>query len=549
MKHTDTLPQLFRQQAERLGPRIALRTRKHGLYHDLRFNEYSEQIDACAAALIAHQIAPGDRVAILSENRAEWLVADMAIQCAATVNVPLHAPLSPAQVQFQLENSGTRWIFVANQAQLDKVTEIRGTLPELEGVVVFDDVAAPDAISWRGFLQRGRTARATVQSELARREAALRADDLATIIYTSGTTGNPKGVMLTQHNLVSNALAFTEVSTFGPGSVFFNWLPFSHIYARTVDIYVTLAVGATLCLADSAETVVPNLGEIQPMNFSGVPRFYEKVLAAVQHEDPKILGQRLRGIFGSRIDFLGSGGAPLPVSVAQAYKDAGLLLLQGYGLTESSPVISFNRKEMYKIESVGRPIPGVEVKIADDGEILTRGPHVMKGYWKNDAETQRTIVDGWLHTGDLGKLDDDGFLHITGRKKELLVLSNGKKVVPSQLEGILLADPCIDQVVVHGEGRNFLCALVVPHFGNLCQAMSTNGAPEALARDAKVRAFLEARIQQALTSVSAWEQVRKIVILPQPFSVARDEMTVSLKLRRSVIFEHYRDELDTAYRE
>jgi long-chain acyl-CoA synthetase len=285
---------------------------------------------------------------------------------------------------------------------------------------------------------------------------------------------------------------------------------------------------------------------VQPTNVSGVPRFYEKVLTAVQHDDPAVLGQRLRGIFGPRIDFLGSGGAPLPFAIAQAYKNAGLLLLQGYGLTESSPVISYNRKDAHKIESVGRAIPGVEVKIGDDGEVLSRGPHIMKGYWKNPQATADAIKDGWLHTGDLGRLDEDGYLHITGRKKELLVLSNGKKVVPPHIEGILLADPCFDQVVVFGEGRNFLTALVVPHWANLAKA---SGLASPSAGDPKVRAFLEARIQQALTSVSAWEQVRKIVILPEPLSVAKDELTVSLKLRRTVIFEHHRESLDALYRE
>ena len=238
-----------------------------------------------------------------------------------------------------------------------------------------------------------------------------------------------------------------------------------------------------MCLAESAETAAANLGEIQPTNLSGVPRFYEKVLAAVQHDDPAILGDRLRAIFGPRIDFLGSGGAPLPVAVAQAYKNAGMLLLQGYGLTESSPVISFNRKNAHKIETVGQPIPGVEVRIGDDGEVLSRGPHIMKGYWNNPAATADALDDGWLHTGDLGRLDAEGFLHITGRKKELIVLSNGKKVVPSHIEGLLLADTCFDQVVVFGEGRNFLTALVVPHWGNLTKAMALDAKtpPETLA--------------------------------------------------------------------
>jgi long-chain acyl-CoA synthetase len=310
-----------------------------------------------------------------------------------------------------------------------------------------------------------------------------------------------------------------------------------------------LAIGTTLTLAESAETVIVNLAETQPTNFSGVTRFFEKVLAAVQTADPAELGKRLRGVFGPRIDFLGSGGAPLPVAIADTYCKAGLLLLQGYGLTESSPVISYNRTDAHKIESVGRPIPGVEVRIADDGEILTRGPHVMKGYWNNPQATKETIVDGWLHTGDMGRLDDDGYLYISGRKKELIVLSNGKKAAPSLIEGILLADPCIDMVVVFGDGRSYLTALIVPQFGSLAKAMSIEGTPATLARDLKVRAFLEARVEQALRVVANCEQVRKIAVLAEPFSVAREELTVSLKLRRDVIFEHYRDRLEALYLE
>lgn len=548
--NADTLPTLFRQQADRLGPRVALRDKKHGLYRDLRWDEYRDHVNACAAALVQANIQPGDRVGILAENRAEWLVADMAILSIGAVNVPLHAPLSAQQVAHQLNDAWVRFLFISNAGQYEKVQALKAEVSGLSDIVAFDEVAAPGVRSWSGFLQRGRAARTSLQAELSHREAHLKPDDLATIIYTSGTTGNSKGVMLTHGNLCSNALAFQQISPFGPDSVFLNWLPFSHIYARTVDIYLAVAVGATLCLAEAQETLVANLMEIQPTHMNGVPRFYEKVLAAVQDKDPAVMQKKLRAIFGPHIDFLGSGGAPLPVAVAQAFKDKGLLLLQGYGLTESSPVISFNRKDAFKIDSVGRAIPGVEVRIGADGEVLTRGPHVMPGYWNNPQATTETIIDGWLHTGDLGRLDDDGFLYITGRKKELLVLSNGKKVVPSHIEGILLADPCIDQVVVCGEGRNFLAALVVPHWANLKQAAGIDsGDTEALARDPKVQIFLDKRIQQTLTGVAAWEQVKKIVVLAQPFSLGNDELTVSLKLRRSVILDHHRQELEKLYRE
>jgi long-chain acyl-CoA synthetase len=248
-----------------------------------------------------------------------------------------------------------------------------------------------------------------------------------------------------------------------------------------------------------------------------------------------------------------SGGAPLPYAVAKAYLDAGLHVLQGYGLTETSPVITYNRPDHFKLETVGVPLPDVEVKIAPDGEVLTRGPHVMPGYWNNTEATTDAIRDGWFHTGDLGSIDTDGFLSITGRKKELMILSSGKKLVPNHIEGLLLGDSCIDQAVIYGEGRNFVTALIVPNWPNLRRTMQQAGIdvdqqpPEQLASDARVYTFLDERIQKALVDVSSWEHVRKFVVLPEPFSVANDELTVSLKLRRSVVFERYRDRLVTLY--
>jgi len=310
-----------------------------------------------------------------------------------------------------------------------------------------------------------------------------------------------------------------------------------------------------MALGESAETVVANLAEVHPTHMNCVPRFYEKVLAAVASADPEQTNRRLRAVFGPRMAWLGAGGAPLPVPVAEAYQAAGLTILQGYGLTETSPVISFNRKENNRVGTVGQALPGVEVRIAPDGEVLTRGPHVMKGYWNNPRATAETIRDGWLHTGDLGRLDADGFLTITGRKKELLVLSNGKKVVPPEVEGQLLADPCFDQAVVCGEGRNYLTALIVPHWDNLRRALRQEGVPvegqsdEALCRHPAVRAFLQKRIDAALRDMAGWEQVKKFAVLPRPFSVAADELTVSLKLRRNVVLAKHADELEALYRE
>jgi long-chain acyl-CoA synthetase len=550
------LAEVLRRQADRLGPRPALRSRRHGLFRDLSWEQYRADALACAAALVAAGVQPGDRVGLLAENRVEWLLADLGILTAAAVNVPPHAPLTARQVQFQLADAGVCWLFVSTREQLDKIREIRRELPDLRGVVVFNGIAAGDGVvSWAGFLQRGRQVLPRIQVELDRREAALGADDLATIMYTSGTTGNPKGVMLTHGNLLSNACAALAVAPWTPEDVALTWLPFSHIYARTVDHYQKLVAGVTLCLAESAETLVQDLADTQPTHLSCVPRFYEKVLAAVASPTPDKTHRRLRDVFGPRIQWLGSGGAPLPLPVAEAFAAARLPLCQGYGLTESSPVISFNRPERCKLDTVGEALPGVEIKIAPDGEVLTRGPHVMKGYWNNPQATAEAIRDGWLYTGDLGEIDADGHLKITGRKKELMVLSNGKKVVPPFIEGLLLGEPCIDQAVVCGEGRNFLTALIVPNWDNLCRSLAqdrvTPGGttPEEMARDPAVASWLRQRIQTALQDVSPCEQVRKFLILPRPFTVAADELTVSLKLRRQVIVKKYAAQLDALYKE
>jgi long-chain acyl-CoA synthetase len=541
----------LRSQAERLGPRPALRHKRDGIYYDLSWQDYYAAALACAAALVEVGVQPGDRVGILSENRLEWLIADMGLLTAAAVNVPPHAPLTTKQIHFQLHDAGVSWLFVSTAEQLAKIRAIRSQLPELRGVVIFDrPAAADDAPSFAGFLQRGRLALARMQPELERRAAGP--DDLATLMYTSGTTGNPKGVMLTHANILRNVEAALELEPAKPDDLPLNWLPFSHIYARTCDHYKCVMAGTTLALAESADTLLLNIQEVQPTGLNSVPRLYEKVLAAVAGPNPQDTAKRLRGVFGTRMRRLSSGGAPLPLLVAQAYATAGWQVLQGYGLTESSPVISFNSPEHNHMGTVGRPLPNVEVKIAADGEILTRGPHVMKGYWKNPQATAEAIRDGWLHTGDLGKLDEAGYLSVTGRKKEMMVLSNGKKVAPTQIEGLLLADPLFDQVVVHGEGRNFLTALVVPNWKAV--RLELNGDAElvqladaTLAERPRLHALLRRHIDTALQDLSNAEQIKAFLVLPVPFSLANDEVTVSLKLRRNVIFARHQAALDALY--
>jgi long-chain acyl-CoA synthetase len=550
------LATMHRDAAGRLGPCTALRWKRLGLYHDLTWDEYRAQADAVAAALVDLGVHAGDRVGILSENRHEWLVADIGILTAGAADVPLHAPLSPQQVRYQLAHSGAAGVVVGGQAQADKVLASLDELPDLRWIVAFDPIAVPPgcpirALTWDGLIQRGRLASDATKAEVGRREGAITPGDLATIIYTSGTTGAPKGVMLTHGNLVSNAEATLLARPARHEDVLLSWLPYSHIYARTVDHYLTILAGTTVCLAESADTLVVNLAETQPSLMTAVPRFYEKVWASVEGLPPDARSAALHRLFGPRLHHLSSGGAPLPRHLAEGFQAAGIPLLEGYGLTESSPVISFNRLDRNKAGTVGPPIPGVEVRIADDGEILTRGPHVMKGYWKEPEATAQAIVDGWLHTGDVGYLDEDGFLVITDRKKDLIVTSQGKNIAPAEIEHLLVADPYIDQAVICGDCRPFVSALIVPNFPALEAKAAELGCPVETEGDLVVseplRAFLAERIDRLMQAVSQPERVRAFLVLARPFSAQADEVTATLKVRRKFILSKFQDRLDALY--
>ena len=423
------------RHADQFGDRPWLRYRRLGVVGELSWQAVRMQVRSLAAHLIERGIEPGARVALLAENRPEWLVVDLAIQSVGAAVVPMHAPLTAAQVRHQINDSGAKLTIASTPSQAEKG----------DADLFFDDFA------WHAALERGRRRLPDLGPELERRERSLTGADLATILYTSGTTGEPKGVMLTQGNLLSNAVSMTEaVGPFDDTTVFFNWLPLSHIYARLCDAYLALFAGSTLAFAESQNSILADVAEMRPTHFSAVPRFYEKILGSVPRD-------RLGRIFAG-IRWLNSGGAPLPIAVLDAYREAGLVIHQGYGLTETSPVISTNRRHANRPGTVGQPIRGAEVRIAADGEIWTRGPHVMAGYWKCPSP----LVDGWLPTGDLGRLDEEGFLTITGRKKELIVLSSGKNVVPNAIEALLAREPAIEQAIVIGDGRPYLTALVVP---------------------------------------------------------------------------------------
>jgi long-chain acyl-CoA synthetase len=549
----ETLCQLHRSMSEKMGEKAALRFPAYGRFLDYSYQQVRQLADQAAAGLIGLGINPGDRVGILSENRVEWPIADLAVLSTAAADVTMHAPLSAQQVRYQLGHSEARGVILSNQDQANKVLEQLDELPDLEFLISFDPVSVPESrlvhLTWQDLCLRGELD--PVEDELFAREESLDGSSLATLIYTSGTTGNPKGVMLTHGNLLSNVEAMIPIAFLEPDDILLSWLPYSHVYARLTDNYLATGAGITVAMAASIDTLFDDLDAIKPTWLTAVPRFYEKVWSAVESLDPEPRAGRLAAIFGPNIRQLNSGGAPLPRHVCDGFDQAGLQIFEGYGLTETSPVITFNHANAYRFGSVGKAIPGVEIRIAEDGEILTRGPHVMAGYWKNPEATAEVIVDGWFHTGDVGTIDEDGYLSITDRKKDLFVTSAGKNVAPAVIERLLTADPLFEQAVVYGDGRNFISAVVVPDGGEL-QSVAESLGCEVLCDDGFVTSselleYIDSKVEDLMQAVSNPERVKRCLVLEKPFGLADDELTATLKVRRRYIIAKYEDQLATFY--
>jgi long-chain acyl-CoA synthetase len=546
-----SLVHLLHERVMGEGDRQALRIKRQGEYLALRWNDFARDVRRAALVLRRLGVLPGDRVVQVSPNRYEWLVADLAILMARAVHVPIHASLAGPQIAWQIRDCSPRVAILAGPMQVEQLQPCE--LPP--GVKFVSHDRCPVSLQGQALSHLGDlagsvsddVALAALESEAL---AHLGPGDLATIIYTSGTTGEPKGVMLSHGNLVSNAQGTLAAFEQEPGDVRLCWLPLSHIFARTCDLYTFLAAPHTeLALAESRETLLADCAAIGPTLLNAVPYFYDKVYRSISDAGYADTPGAVRHVLGGRIRLCCSGGAALPNHVAQFFQRQGVQLVQGYGLTESSPVISFCMDQS-RIGSVGRPIPGVEVAIAPDGEILTRGPHVMLGYWNKPDATAATIKDGWLYTGDLGRLDADGFLYITGRKKELIVTAAGKNIAPVYLEALLTEDPLIWQAMIIGDGRNYLTALIVPHQENLAAELERRGiACDASQRlsDSRVMELFDGRIKSRLKNVSRSEQVQKFTLLERPFSQDHEELTPTLKLRRNIICQHYAPQIEAMY--
>lgn len=537
-----TLPELFWRRVAESADQQAVWVKRAGVFRAMTWRQLADDVVRSSAALWELGVRPGERVAQVSENRYEWLTTDLAAAGLGAVHVPIHAPLSGEQIAWEVADSGAKLLVLSGPAQAAKLAG--RTLPR---VVTYDTCPKWDRLE--SFAANADFATAHARLQDFRRT--LQPDDPATLLYTSGTTGHPRGVLLTHRNLTFDAEA--TLDAFGPRTKYrrLNFLPLSHIFARTCDWYVTLVGGSQMGIAESRETLFADLRAFAPEVLNGVPYFFDKVRRTLlERGDESAAG--LQQLLGGEIKLCNSGGAALPGHVFDYYESRGVPLREGYGLTESSPVITLSTEDRFRRGSVGTAIPEVELRVAEDGEILTRGPHVMAGYWKDAAATAETIQDGWLHTGDLGRIDADGFLFVTGRRKELLVLASGKKVEPTQVEALLTADPLILQACVIGDGRNFLTALLVPNPDLLRSLIRrhrlwvfTRG--QAL-RHRTVRGWFAARIEERLASLAPWEQVKKFTLLGRGFTPESGELTPKLSLRRQEVLKNCAAEIEALYR-
>jgi long-chain acyl-CoA synthetase len=553
-------------------------------------------VEALALALRDQGIERGDRVALLSENRYEWVVTDLAVLALGAVTVPLYPTLTAEQCRALIDDAEAKWVVVSTASQLEKIRAAGVTLPR----VVMD--AVPPGANERAFaamLERGAALRrGAVGAALREAATARRPDDLATIIYTAGTTGTPKGAMLTHGNIASNVHDSMKVLRYAETDLHLSFLPLSHVFERMAGLYAVLACNARIAYADSIDTVGRDALEVHPTILCGVPRFYEKVrsriLDAGRSRPPvaralfgwglgrglararaRAGGRRLgafaalqtrladrlvlatiRSRLGGRLRFCISGSAPIAPEVIEFFDAIGVPILEGYGLTETSPVICVNPAERPKRGTVGPPIPGLEVRIGDEGEILVRGPNVMRGYWRNEEATREALRDGWFHTGDIGRFDEDGYLAITDRLKDVLVLATGKKVAPQPIEAKLKMTPWVTEAILLGDRRSYVVALIVPHFTALAAQVGLPApthddagaaARRALVERPEVRALVQAEVDRINGTLARFEQVKNFALLDRELTMEAGELTPKLSVRRAVVMQHFAPTLDALY--
>ncbi len=548
-------------------------------------SEYYRNVAGAARALLEWGISAGDRVAILAENRPEWTTADFACLLLGAVVVPIYPTLTGEQTAYILNDSGARVAFVSTETQFQKIAGIQNQTA-LEKIVVMDAVATSQAFSMDRLMHGGPQQR---DAGLDSRGCAVSPDDLATIIYTSGTTGIPKGAMLTHGNMASNISQSLNGYDLGPGDISVSFLPLSHVTARHLDLAM-LHLGVALAYVSHPDQLPKALLEVRPTIIVGVPRLYEKIHTQVESKTkgfPKasilrwalrtgrayraeILARRtpsslawklanrlvyakVRNGMGGRAKFFISGGAPLGRQLAEWYADLGIRIHEGYGLTETSPVIALNKPAAHKLGTVGKPLANVEVRIAEDGEILVRGPSVFRSYWNRPEETQQAFADGWFKTGDIGNLDAEGFLSVTDRKKDLIKTSGGKFIAPQPIENALKHNPLIAEAAILGDKRKFCAVLIAPHFPILEDWARANqvgfASREELVRNARVCELYEGIVVDLNRDLAQFERLKKVLLIAEEFSADNGLLTASMKLRRRAVEERYRGRIEEMYAE
>jgi long-chain acyl-CoA synthetase len=584
-----TIADLLPLAVKKHGPRRAvLYVDESGEWVSKTYKEVGDVVRRLSLGLMDLGIEKGDKLSILANTRPEWSYFDFAALSAGATVVPIYQTNSPEECHYVLENSDAKAVVVEDDEQLAKIREVRDRLPKLEHVIRMTG-SSDDAISMQELLDRGASGS---DADWEQRWRSVTPDDICTFIYTSGTTGPPKGCVISHGNYRSMLDMIHRVNVLGDDEVTYLYLPLAHSFALLIQLG-SFDLGATLAYWERDPLkIVPNLAAVKPTYFPSVPRIFEKIYTAAtakaeqagglqkrifwwavgvgskvrelerQGRKPGFLLQRqyeladrlvlsnVRNLFGGRLKLAVSGAAPINPDILRFFDAAGVLVLEGWGMTETSTAATIATPEEFKFGTIGKPFPGCEVKIADDGEILVKGPNVFQGYYKNEDATRETLRDGWLHTGDIGEIDEDGFLKITGRKKDIIITAGGKNITPANLEAEIKQHPLVSQCVVVGDRRPYLVALVTLDPEEVVKYAKEKGLPEdpeALASDAGVRAALEAHIDEINKRFARVEQVKKVAILPRDLSQEGGELTPTMKVKRAVVADKYEGEIEKLY--
>jgi long-chain acyl-CoA synthetase len=596
----DTLPHLFQDRVKKYGDRVALREKDLGLWHEISWNQYDGHIRRFALGLLELGLQPGDHVSILSENVPEWLYADLAAQSMGAVAVGVY-PTNPApEAKYVIGHSDSVFVVCGDQEQVDKVLEVKDELPRLKKIVAIDlkglrRYTDPLLISFDEVEEIGRAAQAADPDRFDRMLDRLTPDHVAIMVYTSGTTGPPKGAMLSQDNIIKFLDAQSQVIQERETDEIVSYLPLCHVAERMMSVFLPIYSGATVNFAESVETVTADMRDILPTVFLAVPRIWEKMMAGVviKMKDatwlkrktyawfmpvgrraaelrldgrPWPLALRIKhwlgywmlfrplkkdlGLLRARLTL--SGAAPISPEVLMYFHSLGVEVIEGWGMTEETGIGTCNRPGDVKLGTVGKPLPGVDIKIADDGEILLKCPHVFVGYWKDPEATARTVVDGWLHTGDVGEIDPDGRLRITDRKKDIIITSGGKNISPSEIENQLKCSPYINEAVVVGDGRKYLAALIQIEYDNVAKWAQEQGLAyttfKSLAGLPEVQDLIQKEVNAANRHFAQVESIKKFKLLDKELDHDDDELTATMKLRRKTIYKKFGDVIEELYR-